>query len=83
MCIVALNIANLTSQAHEIKYIPYILELSCATYCNLTGSWKFLNGYKLDVHNSPDPLSSQVRRRGYHGYVRMLQTDTVHRALVY
>ena len=25
--------------------------------CNLIGDWKFLNGDKPNVHDSPDPLS--------------------------
>ena len=44
-------------QAREINYIPYVHELSCAAYCNPIGAWKFLNGDKPDVHDSPDPLS--------------------------
>jgi hypothetical protein len=47
----------LTSRAHKINHIPYVLELSCAAYCNLIGAWNFLNGDKPDVHDSPDPLS--------------------------
>ena len=39
------------------NYIPYVLELSCAVYCNLIGAWKFLNRDKPDVHDSPHPLS--------------------------
>ena len=42
----------LTSRVREINYIPYVLELSCAAaaYCNLIGTWKFLNGDKLDAY---------------------------------
>ena len=50
----------LTLRVHEINYILYILELSCATYYNMIGTWKFLNGDKPDVHDSPDPLSLPV-----------------------
>ena len=42
---------------HEINYILYVLELSCAPYCNLIGAWKFLNGDKTDVHDFLDSLS--------------------------
>ena len=47
----------LTSRAREINYILYVLELSHAAYCNLIGARKYLNGDKLDVHDSLDPLS--------------------------
>ena len=55
MHIAALNVV--ISRVRETNYIPYILELSCAAYCNLIGAWKFLNGDKPDVHDSSDPLS--------------------------
>ena len=44
-------------RARTFNYIPCVLELSHAACCNLIGVWKFLNGDKLDVHDSPDPLS--------------------------
>ena len=50
------------------KHINYILEVSCATFCNLIGAQKFLNRDTLDVHNSPDPFSRPGGCRGGSGY---------------
>ena len=45
----------LTLQMH---YILYVLDLSCAAYCNLIGPYKCLNrDNPTVVHDSPDPLS--------------------------
>ena len=46
----------------------YVFELSYAAYCNLIAIWKFLNGGKPDVHDSPDPLSLPWVRRGGAGH---------------
>ena len=58
MCMVAIR-------TYTYNYILCLLELSHAVYCNLIGVWKFLNGDTLDVHNSPDPLSLFLSRRGW------------------
>ena len=59
--IITLNIAHTSGRpkcrAQTFNYIPCVLELSHAACCNLIGVWKFLNGDKPDVHDSPDPLS--------------------------
>ena len=44
-------------RARTFNYIPCVLELSHVVCYNLIGVWKFLNGDKPDVHDSPDPLS--------------------------
>ena len=51
----ALNVVSL--RARETNYILYVLELSCAAYCNLIGAWKFLNGDKPDVISQTLSLS--------------------------
>ena len=44
--------------------IVLILEVSYPEMCNLIGVLKFLDRYRQDVHESPDPLSLFQPRSG-------------------